>query len=267
VAITGEFVRWTMGPSFGGNLTWVVGGLQYQVGACAAEGGCACLLGEGYVHPPSPHRVFPLPLPIPFAHSLCPPPRSSQWESTRWTDNGEYQDLSGCDGLCSPMPYDVFPRKYMAVMLALGYKATNQSDYLELSRRAALVSLLLQSPRGEVPTGTHHLPTALRPAAWRSACGPEVGTPGWNGVCCRREVVCACVRACVRSWVGPGARSSQHQWNEAVSCVLFEYWAQQNYAAGNHSLAGAFRRASALSLRSLSRWKRPDGAWFVVKVG
>ena len=65
----------------------------------------------------------------------------------------EYQDLSGCNQKCSPMPYDHFPRKYMTVMLALGYNDVNASAYWELNRRAALVSLLLQSPRGELPTG------------------------------------------------------------------------------------------------------------------
>jgi hypothetical protein len=30
VAMTGEFVRWTMGPRFNGSLEWVVGGLESQ---------------------------------------------------------------------------------------------------------------------------------------------------------------------------------------------------------------------------------------------
>jgi hypothetical protein len=119
----------------------------------------------------------------------------------------------------------------------------NATDYLELNRRAALVSLLLQSPKGELPTGEdgslfHSLHRRL-PAPMAALC----------------HCVCGCA----------GARSSQHQWNEAVSCVTFEYWANAMATAGDAVLAGAFKRAAALSLRSLARWKRPTGEWFIVK--
>ena len=39
------------------------------------------------------------------------------------------------------------------VMLERGFAPTNASVYQELLRRAALTSLLLQSPAGELPTG------------------------------------------------------------------------------------------------------------------
>ncbi len=141
VAMTGEFARWTLGPKFGGNLTWVVGGLASQVRS-----------------PCHTRALRPRSLLLQRVPAGCPPthpthPPALQWVTNRWTDNGEYQDLSGCDGACSPMPYDVFPRKYMAVMLSLGYNADNTTEYYEQARRGALVSLLMQSPRGEVPTG------------------------------------------------------------------------------------------------------------------
>eukprot|EP00043_Microstomoeca_roanoka_P000465 m.27809 g.27809 ORF g.27809 m.27809 type:complete len:831 (-) comp10335_c0_seq2:88-2580(-) len=139
---------------------------------------------------------------------------ANQYTPDIWTDNGEYQDHSGCSGACNPMPYDHFPRKYMTVMLDYGYNASNATLYWELNRRAAWVSLLLQSPWGELPTG---------------------------------------------------GRSSQHQWNEAVSCVTYEYWASKYYNEGNYTAAGVFKRAAALSLKSLMRWKRPTGEWFIVK--
>eukprot|EP00049_Salpingoeca_infusionum_P011697 m.204114 g.204114 ORF g.204114 m.204114 type:complete len:137 (+) comp15006_c0_seq4:85-495(+) len=78
---------------------------------------------------------------------------ANQYNPTYYTANGQYQDHSGCSGVCNPMPYDHFPRKYLAVMLGYGYNSTNATMYWELNRRAAWVSLLMQSPFGELPTG------------------------------------------------------------------------------------------------------------------
>ncbi len=50
-------------------------------------------------------------------------------------------------------------------------------------------------------------------------------------------------------WCLPGGRSSQHQWNEAASCVTFEFWAQWYAEQGNETYASAFKRAAALSLQ------------------
>ena len=90
-----------------------------------------------------------------------------------FTPDGMYEDHTGTGGL-NPMPYDVFPRKYYSVMIARGYNESHAAYLSELSRRGAWMSLLMQSPLGEVPTG---------------------------------------------------GRSSQHQWNEAVSVALYEMWA------------------------------------------
>ena len=62
-----------------------------------------------------------------------------------------------------------------------------------------------------------------------------------------------------------GGRSSQHQWNEAVSCVTYEFWATQLHNEGHSQAAGAFKRAASLSLLSLSRWHRATGEWFILK--
>eukprot|EP00049_Salpingoeca_infusionum_P011698 m.204129 g.204129 ORF g.204129 m.204129 type:complete len:838 (+) comp15006_c0_seq5:63-2576(+) len=139
---------------------------------------------------------------------------ANQYNPTYYTANGQYQDHSGCSGVCNPMPYDHFPRKYLAVMLGYGYNSTNATMYWELNRRAAWVSLLMQSPFGELPTG---------------------------------------------------GRSSQHQWNEAVSCVTYEFWASRLSMQGDKQGAGVFKRAATLSLRSLKRWKRRTGEWFILK--
>ena len=99
-------------------------------------------------------------------------------------------------------------------MLEQGYDGPNVTDYVELNRRGAWTSLLLQSPWGELPTG---------------------------------------------------ARSSQHTWNEAVSCVTYEYYASLLNSQGDVSGAGVFKRAAMLSLDTLARWKRPTGEWWIVK--
>jgi hypothetical protein len=42
-----------------------------------------------------------------------------------------------------------------------------------------------------------------------------------------------------------GGRSSQHQWNEAVQCVIFEIYANYWKSQGNMVAARAFKRAGS----------------------
>jgi hypothetical protein len=76
-----------------------------------------------------------------------------QFSKGHFTANGQYQDRSGYGGHLNPMPYDHFPRKYLAVMMERGYNLSLASDLQNLLDIAAWVSLLLQSPWGELPTG------------------------------------------------------------------------------------------------------------------
>ncbi|EDQ87592.1 uncharacterized protein MONBRDRAFT_33248 [Monosiga brevicollis MX1] len=62
-----------------------------------------------------------------------------------------------------------------------------------------------------------------------------------------------------------GGRSSQHQWNEAVSTVTFEFWASRLKAENQTTAASLFRRAAALSVKSLQRWQRDSGELNIVK--
>lgn len=58
-----------------------------------------------------------------------------------------------------PMPYDHFPRLWMADMLAAGYEGRFAEQVDEVLRRAAITSLFIQSPTGELPSGgrsAHH---------------------------------------------------------------------------------------------------------------
>lgn len=65
--------------------------------------------------------------------------------------------------------------------------------------------------------------------------------------------------------VPTGGRSAQHIWNEAAAAVTYEIYASQYMSKGKIKEAGAFKRAAHLSLKSISRWKRPDGSGFIVK--
>ena len=56
-----------------------------------------------------------------------------------------------------------------------------------------------------------------------------------------------------------GQRSSQHVWNEALQCALFE-----DAAARTPALAGPFKRAAALSLNAMRQWERPTGEFQIV---
>jgi hypothetical protein len=64
-----------------------------------------------------------------------------------FTATGQYLDPN------MPMAYDHFPRHFLAALLDRGYDGEYHSILEELLDRAAWTSLLIQSPRGELPTG------------------------------------------------------------------------------------------------------------------
>jgi hypothetical protein len=60
----------------------------------------------------------------------------------------------------NPLPYDHFPRHFLGGKLELGYRGEHFAGYRDLLWRAAWVSLFMQSPVGEMPTGyrsSHHI--------------------------------------------------------------------------------------------------------------
>lgn len=62
-----------------------------------------------------------------------------------------------------------------------------------------------------------------------------------------------------------GGRSSQHNWNEAVSAIAYEAYAATTLAAGDAGAACMFKRAARKSLASVSRWQNPGGELQIVK--
>ena len=64
-----------------------------------------------------------------------------------------FTELGMYDENGNPFPYDHFSRYFLAGMLEWGYAGTHQAALRELLWRAAWVSLFMQSPCGEMPTG------------------------------------------------------------------------------------------------------------------
>ncbi|MDP6637427.1 MAG: hypothetical protein QGG42_21220 [Phycisphaerae bacterium] len=60
----------------------------------------------------------------------------------------------------NPLPYDHFPRHYLAGMLVKGYRGEHYHAFSDLLWRGAWMSLFMQSPFGQAPTGyrsSHHI--------------------------------------------------------------------------------------------------------------
>jgi hypothetical protein len=73
--------------------------------------------------------------------------KSLAGQRSHFTELGMYHEHG------DPLPYDHFPRHYLAGMLQLGYRGEQFEAYRDLLWRGAWASLFLQSPFGELPTG------------------------------------------------------------------------------------------------------------------
>ncbi len=62
-----------------------------------------------------------------------------------------------------------------------------------------------------------------------------------------------------------GGRSGQHLWGDALQCLTFEVAADRWNRKGQPIVAGIFKRAARIALRSLAHWKRDSGEYSVVK--
>lgn len=62
-----------------------------------------------------------------------------------------------------------------------------------------------------------------------------------------------------------GGRSTHHQWNEAEQCLMYEMYGAKALKAGDSEMAGVYKRAAHLALRSMMRWVRPSGEMWIVK--
>lgn len=62
-----------------------------------------------------------------------------------------------------------------------------------------------------------------------------------------------------------GGRSAHHQWNEAEQAFTYEIYAAQFAEKGDKQIAGAFKRAARLALRSIGKWRKSFGDLWIVK--
>lgn len=80
--------------------------------------------------------------------------KSLEGQMKNFTELGMYDEAG------NPFPYDHFSRYFLAGMMELGYDGTRHPALRELLWRAGWVSLFMQSPYGEMPTGyrsSHHI--------------------------------------------------------------------------------------------------------------
>ena len=59
----------------------------------------------------------------------------------------------------------------------------------------------------------------------------------------------------------PNGRTDDHVWNDILYGLIFEVMAERHWERGDKRLAGQYRRAAMLGLRSSLRWRRDDPPW------
>ncbi|MFB4294998.1 hypothetical protein [Actinomadura sp. NTSP31] len=84
---------------------------------------------------------------------------SDRYPEASFAAQGQHFDTSYGLYLEGPMPYDHFPRLWLADLIGRGYAGPYKAELTEALRRAAITSLFMQSPNGELPAGgrsAHH---------------------------------------------------------------------------------------------------------------
>ncbi|WP_433473680.1 hypothetical protein ACQPZP_33440 [Spirillospora sp. CA-142024] len=84
---------------------------------------------------------------------------SDRYPEASFAAQGAHFDTSYGLYLEGPMPYDHFPRLWLGDLIGRGYTGPYRAELTEALRRAAISSLFMQSPTGELPAGgrsAHH---------------------------------------------------------------------------------------------------------------
>ncbi len=106
----------------------------------------------------------------------------------------------------NPLPYDHFPRHYLAGMLHKGYRGESYRGYRDLLQKGAWTSLLIQSPFGELPTGyrsSHHIWNEAQQAVTFEIYAShyaKTGRPAEAGAFKRAARLSL---ACIKRWIRP----------------------------------------------------------------
>ncbi len=106
----------------------------------------------------------------------------------------------------NPLPYDLFSRHYLAGMLHLGYDGAHAAAYRSLLWRGAWMSLFMQSPFGEMPTGfrsSHHIWNEAQQAAMFEIYAAHLGDAGRAAEAGAFKRAARLSLASVREWIRP----------------------------------------------------------------
>lgn len=153
-----------------------------------------------------------------------------------------------------PMAYDHFPRLWAADMVASGYAGPNADELKEVLRRAAITSLFLQSPWGELPAGgrsAHHQWNEAEQCVTYEIYAAHALTNGDTALAGAFKRAARLALASVRRWVRPsGELQIVKNWVDPAKGHGFEsYSGHSQYGLLPLSmLALAFEHAGATEL-------------------
>ncbi|MBM4156191.1 MAG: hypothetical protein FJ221_14370 [Lentisphaerae bacterium] len=117
-----------------------------------------------------------------------------------------FTDLGMFNEAGNPLPYDLFSRHYLAGMLHLGYDGAHAADYRGLLGRGAWMSLFLQSPSGEMPTGfrsSHHIWNEAQQAVLFEIYAAHLGAAGRAAEAGAFKRAARMSLAAVKQWIRP----------------------------------------------------------------
>ena len=106
----------------------------------------------------------------------------------------------------NPLPYDLFSRHYLAGVLHLGYDGAHAADYRGLLGRGAWMSLFMQSPSGEMPTGfrsSHHIWNEAQQAVLFEIYAAHLGAAGRAAEAGAFKRAARMSLAAVKEWIRP----------------------------------------------------------------
>jgi len=133
-----------------------------------------------------------------------------------------------------PMPYDHFPRLWAGDMLAHGYSGPYKNELDEALRRAALTSLWMQSPWGELPAGgrsAHHQWNEAEQCVTYEIYGARALREGDAALASTYKRAAHLALASMRRWVRPsGEMQIVKNWVDPAQAHAFEgYSAHSQY--------------------------------------
>ncbi|MHC4799112.1 MAG: LamG domain-containing protein, partial [Planctomycetota bacterium] len=117
-----------------------------------------------------------------------------------------FTELGMYDEHGHPLPYDHFPRHYLAGILHKGYRGKSFGIYRDLLWKGAWVSLFMQSPFGELPTGyrsSHHIWNEAESAVTYEIYASHYARAGREAEAGAFKRAAMLSLACIKNWIRP----------------------------------------------------------------